>query len=974
MNLRSLTTTLSLAAVFSLSSPPAIAAPTATPERTVPIVYTSMMDGIHSQFGTLNELNPLFDRRNRDEIKTDGFHLSFDTLHLGRWYLFSPDQALSPQQAKERFASGLKIKASDVPIQALVSDYATVFQQPDANPAWLVPYLFEKLQANGDMPDISTTTAKLFDIEGGSGIRLQLYSQDGSLPTAEDLRHAQRWQWTIGGYLLVKRGRHETVARTFGRSFGSSYALALAKQWQVRKQAIRVDAGNLMTVPLNDPLGELALSDTFKALPDMALDALVPFRNELNLPAAMQVELARTVPLVAANLKGPATVQLHPYVIRECQGLRVAIIGLTDIERLTRAGLLGGKTGWSGSDPVKALAWCLSELEHERVDATVLVTNLKEERLTALREKAFGVAAIISASEARRASFHERLVPANSERDRDPRPWLMTGATSPQAGLLTLGFKPQLPRKGVQRYAVSWLENEIQYGTDAIPDPHPERSFAFRSNVNEFIASRSTAILPDMRVLAPMDKRLSDKQGDPYMQYRAPQWSAMTASCLRQSCEAEVAIISPLPGGDHTTGEIPRYFVDTWVPGDERVAITTLTGAKLKRLLALDPDHDRFVLAGCNPEKNLIGGRPIGDGEVYRIATTASLANNEAYAEIFQVEATTALQMKGQSIQSADANQSVLLHKVVLAKFDAMKSRNDGFSGSYFDELLDLLFDDGTETTPRWTLSLKPFQGSYQQFRVSNRGPFGEVRNSQINTPDNTAWGGKGNLSLTYEAADIDWENKVLAEYQQAQFETSGGQSFTQKLNDNLQLSSEFRLKFIKLQTQNTALEMVPFVSANYQSEFSPTTDQKTGQANPRRQELSGIAGAVLYPGTWLKEIRLGAIAKDDLAVGSGRIQPGVQFAGTIAQPLGPLNFSLDADLKNYFLTPEDTPSDLGLIGQVGAGLNFPLWGGFSLRVGVDSLLFSGKVASNRSLGSSVTPSIGLTYNTTWKPMQGLVY
>lgn len=90
--------------------------------------------------------------------------------------------------------------------------------------------------------------------------------------------------------------------------------------------------------------------------------------------------------------------------------------------------------------------------------------------------------------------------------------------------------------------------------------------------------------------------------------------------------------------------------------------------------------------------------------------------------------------------------------------------------------------------------------------------------------------------------------------------------------------------------------------------------------------------------------------------------------------PLGPVALGMEVDLKNYFMTPQDTPDKLGIMAQIDTGVRIPLFGGFSLRLGVDSFLFTGKTAETRQLGSSMTPSIGIRYDATWKPVVGLIY
>jgi hypothetical protein len=147
-----------------------------------------------------------------------------------------------------------------------------------------------------------------------------------------------------------------------------------------------------------------------------------------------------------------------------------------------------------------------------------------------------------------------------------------------------------------------------------------------------------------------------------------------------------------------------------------------------------------------------------------------------------------------------------------------------------------------------------------------------------------------------------------------------------------------------------------------------------SGATNALRREVNGVAGLVFYPGGWVKELRAGAIAKQDLAQAVGGYEPGVQLAGALEVPAGPLTFAFDADAKSYFLTPEDTADDLALLARLSPALRVPVWGALGLSLGLDAWLFAGKVPGTRELGYSLTPSIGLTYTGSWKPLSGVTF
>ena len=550
----------------------------------------------------------------------------------------------------------------------------------------------------------------------------------------------------------------------------------------------------------------------------------------------------------------------------------------------------------------------------------------------------------------------------------------MAGAGAGTYGILDLEFRqaPAVYPGGPTRLRLTSAANEGRVVADD-QSGDPNKSWRSFELISDFVEARREAILPDIRRLAARDKRFTDKEGKPKVVFDSQHWSRLAAAVLRQATGAELSVVYRLTGGSHIVGEIPLFVAEDWMPVGSRVALTQLTGAEIKKLLATDTEHTRFTTAGFDSEKNLVGGRPIVEAERYLVATFHDLAGNETFQNIFHDADRTALKLEGEQIRPGKNGDAVTVRDAVLARLVAMKTRHGSFNDGYLEELISLVGDDGHAYAPRWSVSLKPAEGSYQQMSVNNRDSFGAVRNSRINTPDNTSYRAKGNVALMYETGDLDWENKALVDYQKAEITTSKG-LVVQEANDNVQFTSEFRLKIFRLQTARSDLELVPFVNGNFLTEMTPSEDPKTNQPNPRRQEVNGITGVVLYPGTWLKEVRLGAIAKRDFAIATGSVEPGVQLAGTIEYPIGPMTWTTEADIKNYFRTADDGDDDLGLLGQFATGLRVPLFGGFALRVGVDAIVFSGKIGASPPIGSSVVPSVGLSYNATFKPLVGIAY
>lgn len=946
---------VALAAVLSMASP-ALASPVApATEPTASIVYTADTRGLHSTTAHLGEPGPLYDPKVRGNVEPGGFTLDLGVLAAeGRFVLWGRDRELNAAAAKAALGgAGVRLTGPGRPLPTMRSDYATLIEEPADSPSWLLAWLAGKLAANGRYPDAELGEGAIFPAVGANGAPLWLVSLDGVRPGAAVLRDHRAWRWPIAHRLPVRRGDEERRLLAIGREFGGMRVHHEAAARRAALGAIRVDAGNLAP-GVSDPAAAEELLD---ALPGMKIDVLVPNVFEIRLPYERMARLAKIVPLVAANLTPPPGIPVRPFVIHERAGRRIAIVGIVDDALLAQHGLVGRASGWKASPAGKALARATADARQSGADAVVVVTNMAEARLAdGFLDAAEDVTAVITPARRRtELAFRERFLPEHPERARYRRPWLVVGAERGDVGVLTLGFPA---RPGARRPA--WAENALRRHADDLPGAEDADAYWAKVEASsEREAAATDILLPDKRILAAREPRLArEDTGATAAYFDAADWSRLGASGLRRVARAEVGLVHSRTGGSTIIGGISRLYAQEWLPSVQAMTLE-LTGAQLMGLAAVDDAHRRFTWAGFEPERGLVNGRRIVPQEVYRVATIESVARSDDYAKVL-----------------GDAEPKYLggtIRDLVVARFIELREEDPAFGPGYQQRLIADLLDDGGAFEPRWRLDMKPLQTSFQQFRVANRQPFGAVRNSLINAPDSTIFGGKGDVALTYEAAQIDWENRGQVGYQRAELQVPG-QDEPQEQADNVQLTSEVRLKALKLQAPEAAISLVPFVSGSYLTEFTPTVDPATRAQNPRRRELNGISGLVLYPGGWLKEVRLGAIAKNDLAVQVGGFEPGVQLAAVLEQPLGPLTFAVEGDLKHYFLTPEDTADDLGVMGRVSAAVRVPIWGALGFSVGLDAFVFGGKVPETRTLGTSFTPTVGLTYRAAWKPQAGVVY
>lgn len=964
-NPRSLALALALAATFVFPAGAASAAPAA--DVSVPIVYGYKAEGLYHGNWALADLRPLFEAPEGGPTGL-GYRLDAGALRHHGWHVWGADGPLTVAAARAAFAGkGVALAGMPAPVRVAWTDGLQAFEAPGAAKPWVADWLLAHVD---DLAHPRPEAGALWAAKGADGRALWIYSETAAPPPAAALARAEAWQWEAVAHGTARADGKDTAFHAIPRSFGGVALHALAQRWKAEGGAIRVDAGNLVD-DATSPDAEVALPDTLAALPGMGVDALVPFDFELRLAHADQVKLAASVPLVAANLKGPDDVPVKPWVVAERRGKRVAIVGLVDAEHVKRYSLYAADGGWTTEDPFAALPRALAEVKAQKPDAVVLVTNLREDQLPRLRDAATGVAAIVTRYQTRGEwDYQERFEAGARDARQAMLPWVLAGGSKDQVGRLTLGFAAPGSRPGLR-----WVGNEVRRAiADQEDDPAPARTWAFVDRLAAFQARRQDAVLPDRRRLAAVDPRLARPDGRPAPQYDRVAWSQIAAGALKRATGAEMALLHVVRNAPIGDGEVPRHVADAWLKR-ERVVLVQMSGAQIRAVLARDGATSPFVTAGYHPEAGVIGGRELDDGEHYRVVTTESIARSEHAEEDFEGEGDAELQLQGERL--VRGGEGVGIGDATLAVLDAMRARHGGFDEAFLAELGGLMLDDGQAFDSRWRVLIRHNELAFQRFSASGRDTFDKVRNAEINNPDSTFYGAKADVAAVHEAEGLDWENRGILRYTRADVAEAepdpNAEPDAAEQDDLVQLTSELRVKALGIPTGLPDLPLVPYLSGNYLTEFTPSLDEN-GDPNPRRQELNAHTGLVFRPDSWLKELRLGLIGKNDLASAVGRFEPGFQALALAEMPVGPATLALAADARHFLAMPEDGPEDLAWLNKLSFALRYPLGGGLNLSLGADAMLFMGKIPETSVWGNTLTPTVGITYNGVWKPRHGVLY
>jgi hypothetical protein len=859
-------------------------------------------------------------------------------LRNGEWVLFDAMGKLSARDLQRLVEQGgLALTGDAAGVDSLRNGNSTLFADPFATEA--------KAQALGAQRDRFATDGAVWNVRDPQGHTIRLYGPKSAASAQTALKEASQWAWSTAATAETTSGGR---IMALGSAEGG-FAVQDAARRLVAGGALWVDGGNLIE-DSNDARGRFTLPQTLANLGTARLDALVPYKNELRLSPADQVRLAATVPLVAANLKAPADVPIAPYVIKDVRGMRVALIGLADGETLARNNLIGRKTGWSQIPEDEALEWALNRANEHGADAVVIVTNKPKHALSSVKAKGHNVAAILTHDF--ETAPPNRVAAVSSEHALG-KPWL-NGTLSPlEVGKLELRFAKSRSA-GMTRMDKVSFEVLRPSERDLADEATAKRALEAMS---AFDASLSTDMLPDSRTLS-----------KPRSAYQSAEWTMLAAAAIRRAAIADVAVVATRYGGRAVNGDVPRSVVEDWLPSGTLIAQATIRGSDLRDWLeSLGPN---VGVAGYDPKRNRIGGRDLNDDEMYRIATTENFAFNEAYASRFRAPRTT-FRLEGEHL--IQGGEGVTVAELVIAHLERMKQREGTFTPAFRRDLEALLGDDGARLEPKWTVSLNPVDLSFNGSTPYNNEPFSTVPNSRITAPDTQTLKTKGVLTVAYDGPDLTWENNGTLKYDAATITQSDSQQYRQLTNE-LRFGSKLFANAVALPVTPLKARLVPYSELSYITEVMPGVNSKTGAQNPRRQDTMGTLGMALKGSGWLKEVRAGVEARKNFALTNRAIEPGVQLALSTGQKAGIFDLTFDSLVDTFLPAAGDSAADLGLSGQFALAAKVPIGGGFGLRLGIDGLVFRGKVPETDALGAVLAPSIGLSYGTTWKPLTGVLY
>ncbi|MEB3204786.1 MAG: hypothetical protein VKP57_08800 [Candidatus Sericytochromatia bacterium] len=870
--------------------------------------------------GALHDLPPRTQVAQPADVAVRTFTDDVGALKLGPWLLWRRDGVLTPAEARRALRQGRWNMRPD----------GLRYGRRDHG-WWSAP---EPAEAH---PPGDLTWCTLEDAEHGVW---ELVTDAATASWPDWTQPPEAWTPVWATRLEGLRQQRPYRAMAFGETRGGTALETQASR--EASDAIRVDLGNHVD-NVNDDWRRAGLPDTLHRLEQHPLAALVPWKFELRLPLADQRRLAVSTPLVAANLIPPSDVTVHPWRIVRSGGVTVGLVGAADARYLSRYGLVDGRAPWRSKPAVPAVREAIEAARAAGATAILLLTNMDDTQVDELDREIPGFAAILRARPESQADLLQRTATRPDDALQPQSAWLQAGAD--QDRLLQLDLT--LSGEG----APASITSRIRPITSRTSPPEASLAWLAWTHRSTYIEPRRALILPGRRRLEGTEDRA----------YSPEDWGNLLAATVRTAAGTELALVPRRRRGLVATGDIPDYIAQDWVPANLQLVRGQISGRQLRNLVRRRDLLGTWALAGTDADAGRVAGRPLLDDEVYSLVTTDSFAHGAAFQGLFR--GTFTLIEAG----DGDGDGQTELQDVVLARWRAAAARGWG-GAAHLNQVRAWLQDDGATIEPQWRLSLQPIELNGQQLTGQNRTAFAGARNALVTAPEAQALRARFKGQAHYEDHRLVWDTTTSLLWDQSTI-TGAGQNTVRRDSNEARVGSEVR-------GRPAAPEggVVPFLNGGYATDLVPGTNASTGLVNPRRQDVTAGAGLVWTSNGMLKEARLGASTRRDFSVTDRVPEPGYQAGLALQWPLSSGRVTLDVDARGFGPTPQDTAADLGLLCQVGLAYRQPVAEGLELRVGVDSLLFQGKVDATRTLGSTVTPSIGLSWQANWKPVQGVTW
>lgn len=194
-------------------------------------------------------------------------------------------------------------------------------------------------------------------------------------------------------------------------------------------------------------------------------------------------------------------------------------------------------------------------------------------------------------------------------------------------------------------------------------------------------------------------------------------WSVLLANILLDAAGAEVAMVWR-PGHLSSTspGPMLETYVQRWLPDDARILVFELDGTVLKRLeQALRDSSAPVTVSGLVNNPLRVSGRALVAKERYTVTMSSLVLSLPVVSRALRGQPPNRrFEMDPQGyIRASAKGPQLLVREVALARLRSLRQLNPDFGPAYRALLRSWLVPQGSQVTPRWSLSVEGLSISY---------------------------------------------------------------------------------------------------------------------------------------------------------------------------------------------------------------------------------------------------------------------
>ena len=476
---------------------------------------------------------------------------------------------------------------------------------------------------------------------------------------------------------------------------------------------------------------------------------------------------------------------------------------------------------------------------------------------------------------------------------------------------------------------------------DRTPVFRPETRNAMKKDMMNALLAGDT-LLPDPRNI-PLNGKA------PSQFYYTPDFYNIAASLLRKKYGKELTVLRAYSSSSNILGDVPASVIKNWLGPDEPLKTALVPGEFLKKLLAKKiPGTDYAAWnAGKYAGKEYYAFSGLDDtGSIAGLG----IQKDEMYS-VLMPESVLELEPKAENIKETGET----VHSAVTGSLAAMHDMNQ--ERAQWEKSVKIEAENKTEQRSLWRLNLKNLSLYVSNFGATGKANgFGNVGESQLSVDNQTNIRGSAALASEFYSGRFRIDFGVKADYGKVVFP-----SYTSENVDSLLYEGETRYKWRTFNGSLGSLALGPFVSAGWETEFTPADGEKL------KKILRGKGGLKLFEGTYVKEFYMGITSEQNYTDSPYYTQYAAETGYKFKVNIPHTSFSLysDGSYRRFARSSNDTASDLLDRLEINSKISTSLYKDLTLDIFANWLYATGKKIPG--FGNSLETGFSISYKKLFK-------